>query len=302
MHRAQCHTRMIALFISLAALGACHKNKEDGSTKATDGGGRSRRGGGPVVVRIADAVRQISPRVVYAMAPLEGYRQADVFSVVAGRIAFFGAKEGDPVSANQILFRVDRSDPGETYRNAPVLSPISGWVGRWRLVSLGEQITTNDPVVTIVDDRSLKAIIYLPASDWIEVTPDTKITASLGEQNRAAKIATIARAADLTSGRGSITVNIDNAKRDWRSGMYARFRFELSPRERIIIKASSLIITDQGAFVYTVEGDKAKRVAVKFQMMDSDTVEITEGLGTNSKIVTAGANLLGDQSPVKIVE
>lgn len=281
--------------------------KDAGAGKEAQGDGKSRlaggRGrGGPVTVRVANVERKVAPRIVYAVAPLEGREQADVFSRVLGRITYIGPKEGEPVKINQILFRIDRSDPGETYLNAPVVSPLTGWVALWHVNHIGEQVSPSDPVVTVVDDRALKATAYLPSDDWLEVTPDTVVAATVGSRQRTARVATIARAADLASGRGSVSVTLDNAARDWRSGMYARFKFELAPKERTLVSASSLIITDQGAFVYVAEGEQARRVPVKFQLIDGDTVEITQGLDATARVVTAGANLLGDKSAIKIVD
>lgn len=265
------------------------------------GGGGGGRPTGPVSVRVSVVEGKITPRMVAAVAPLAGRVQADVFSKVTGRVSFMGPREGQPVKAGDVLFRIDRSDPGESYLNVPVLSPLTGWLGRWRVINLGEQVTAADPVVTIVDDRGLKAVAFLSAADWLDVTSDTQVTALVNDQVRPAKIETIARSADLTSGRGSVTVSLENPNRDWRAGMYARLNFAIAPKERLLVSAASLILTDRGAFVYVVEGETAKRVQVKYLMIDSDTVEVTEGLKINSQVVTAGGNLLSDQTAVKVL-
>jgi multidrug efflux pump subunit AcrA (membrane-fusion protein) len=265
------------------------------------GGASGRGGGGPQPVRVAQVERRLAPRLVAAVAPLAGRKQADVFSKVTGRIASIGPREGAPVKQGDVLFRVDRSDPGEVFLNTPVQSPLTGWIGRWAVTNVGEQVTPSAPVVTVVDDEQLKAVIYLPASDWVDVKPDTKITAALGEETREARIETIARAADPATGRGSVTVVIDNPKRDWRAGVFAKLTLALDPRERILISSASLVITDQGAYVYVADGEVARRVRVEFRLIDGDTVEITKGLEANTQVVVAGVNLLGDQSAIKIV-
>jgi multidrug efflux pump subunit AcrA (membrane-fusion protein) len=276
----------------------------DGKGRAENGGGArgNRGGGGPQPVRVAHVERRVAPRMVAAVAPLAGRKQADVFSKVTGRIASIGPREGAAVKQGEVLFRVDRSDPGETFLNTPVQSPITGWIGRWAVTNVGEQVTPASPVVTVVDDEQLKAVIYLPAADWIDVRPDSKITATVGAEARPARIETVARAADPATGRGSVTVVIDNPKRDWRAGVFAKLVFELDPRERILISAASLVITDQGAFVYVADGEVARRVQVEFRLIDGDTVEITKGLEADSQVVVAGVNLLGDKSAIKIVD
>lgn len=271
------------------------RGKGDGS-----GSGR-RREAGPVPVRVTPAVTKMSPREVAIVAMLNGRRQADVYSKVTGRIKTLGPAEGEAVKAGTVLFNVDRSDPGETYLNTPVVSPIAGWVGRWRVTNVGEQVTPTDSVVTIVDDVALRSIVNLPASDWLLVKRDTKVTAELGGETRPATIQTIAVSADPASGRGGITIEIANPKRDWRVGMFATVTLALEPKQRMLISATSLTITDKGTFVYIADGETARRVPVKYSVIDSDTVEILSGLKDNAQVISAGGNLIGDGSQIRIV-
>lgn len=316
--------RMGALFFCLLLL-ACEKNagektpghgakqgeslppKEE-AVKGDSGPGGSGRGpgrsrsSGPVPVRVTTVERKVAPRLVDVTAPLVGQKQVDLYSKVTGRMTFMGAREGEPVQAGTILFRVDRSDPGESFLSVPTISPLSGWIGLWHVTNVGEQVTPAEPVVTVVDDRILRATASLPVDDWLEVQKDTQVTALFGSEERRARLVSIARAADRGTGRGSVTVELENANRDWRSGIFVRLRFAVTPKERILLSAGALTITDENAFIYSVEGEVARRTAVEFAVFDADTVEITKGLAAGTKVVTAGANLLGDKSPVRILE
>ena len=256
----------------------------------------------PVAVRIADVQLKKTPRKVEIDAPLSGIRQIDVFSKSLGRITYLGPKEGAAVKQGELLFRLDRSDPGESFLNMPTLSPMSGWVGMWHVTNIGEQVTPETPVVTIVDDRSLKAVAFLPSDDWMDVTLDSAVTAELNHQSREARIISVARSADQSSGRGSVTVEIPNPSRDWRSGMFVRLKFALQPKNRLLVSTAALIITDQGTFVYLTEGESARKVRVNYRIVDADTVEITDGLPDSARVVIAGANLLSDKSRVKVIE
>ena len=279
-----------------------------GSGSGSGAGSRAGKGGrdtGPIAVRVETAVKRVAPRVVSVVAALTGRRQADVYTKVLGRISAFGPGEGDPVKAGETLFRIDRSDPGETFLNSPVLSPIAGWVGRWHFTNVGEQVSPSDAVVTIVDDTALRAQVFLPTNDWLLVKKDTKVTAVIAGEKRVASILTIAQSADPASGRGSLTIEIANPKRDWRAGLYATLSVELDPKERMLVGSAGMSITDQGSYLYIVDESSgapiARRVAVTFDVVNSDTVEILSGLQNDAKVISAGSNLLGDKSPVKIV-
>lgn len=294
--------RWLSTFLMTVLLGAggCHsavaQEKKDGK------GGKGGRGGrgGPVAVKVVEVKKAVTPRPVEVIAALVGRAQADVYSRYTGRVTQIGAKEGDAVKANEVLLRVDRSDPGESFLNAPIVSPISGWLGRWSVTNVGEQVTPQDPVATVVDDRALRARLSLPASDWLEVNAKTPVTVTVGEETRPAKILTIARSAESDTGRGSVLVEVDNTKHDWRVGVPARVRFAVGERPRLILTAMALSVTDQGAFVYVAENGVARRQVVKFVLMDSDTVEIVEGLKDHDLVIVAGTNLLSDKAQIKI--
>jgi RND family efflux transporter MFP subunit len=210
--------------------------------------------------------------------------------------------EGAPVREGETLFRVDRSDPGESFLTTPVVSPIKGWVGRWMVLNIGQQITPNDPVVTVVDDTALRATISLPVSEWLAMTEDTKVRVKVEEEIREARVISVARAGDTASARGTVVVEVPNEEHTWRAGMVGLVELDLQPRDRMMIPASALTITDQGAFVFVADGDKAKRLEVEFQVIDSDTVEITKGIADKAEVVVVGANLLSPDAPINVIE
>jgi multidrug efflux pump subunit AcrA (membrane-fusion protein) len=279
-----------------------HESKNGKGEAKADGKGGGRGRGGPVSVRVVEVRREVSPRPVEVIAALVGRAQADVYSRFTGRVTQLGPKEGDAVKVNQVLLRIDRSDPGETFLNAPIVSPITGWLGRWNVTNVGEQVTPQDPVATVVDDRALRARLSLPAADWLEVTPKTPVTVTVESETRPAKILTIARSAESDTGRGAVLVEVDNAKHDWRVGVPAKVKFLVGEKPRLILTAMALSVTDQGAFVYVADGGVARRQMVRFELMDSDTVEILEGLKDGDQVIVAGTNLLSDKAPIKIAD
>src|SRR5690606_12629030 len=267
---------------------------------------RGRGPRGPSPVRADKVEVKVLPANITVVAPLVGRQQVDVFPKVTGRVASFAVKEGEPVKENQLLMRIDRNDPGETFLSVPLVSPIKGWVGRWHVLSIGEAVSSQNSVVTIVDDSALRATVYLPSNEWLKVSRDTSIAVTVGNETRPGKVVTIARAADASSGRGSVVVEIANADHTWRAGLVARVTLGLEPRERLMIPASALFITENGAHVFVVEAGgeqpSAKRVPVTFQLVSTDMVEITSGLNDGDMLVTMGGNLLSPGAPVRIIE
>jgi membrane fusion protein (multidrug efflux system) len=309
------NTRKKALCLALLmSLTACTKNQAnshsssekkgvDSGAGAEKGGGKAGRGRGrgPAVVQTVVAKKQRAAQQAQASVPLVGRKQTNVFSKVAGRVARRLVPEGQAVKAGQTLFQVDRSEPGESYLSVPVTSPISGWVGRWN-VTEGTQVSTQDAVVLVVDDQTLIANIFLPVQEWVQVKLNSKVSIRVQEIERPARILTIARAAESGSGRGALTVELNNADYAFKSGVVALASLELDTRDRLLVPASALRISDQGAAVFKVEENKAKRVKVNYELFNNDTVEILSGLTENDTVVSVGAHQLFDGAEIKVAD
>ncbi len=309
-------TIALSMLASLLFVSACTKNVEatlqgrgkeeakgthSGKSEKSSGAAGARAKRGPAVVQTVLVKKQRASQRAETSVALVGRKQTNVFSKVAGRVTRISVPEGRSVKAGQTLFQVDRSEPGETYLSVPVTSPISGWVGRWN-VTEGTQVSTQDAVVLVVDDQTLIANIFLPVQEWVQVKLNSKVAIRVQDIERPAKILTIARAAESGSGRGALTVELSNSDHVFKSGVVAMASLELDTRERLLLPASSLRISDQGAAAFKVEDGKAKRVKVKYSLFDNDTVEILAGLQENDVVVSVGAHQLFDGAEVKFAE
>ena len=276
------------------------------------GGGRDgqeRRGrqagqnGEPALVAADTLEMRTIARRIEAVTTLAGRGQADVYARVSGKLSFIGPSEGKKVRAGEVLFRVDRSDPGEDYLATPVVSPITGWVGRWLVSSLGSPILPQQTVVTVVDDEVLRATVAIPTELWQHVRTDTLATIRIEDETRPSTVTAIARSAEAQTGRGFVTLDIGNSDHSWKVGMVAVVELALDPRPRLLLPAQALTITDKGAYVFVIEDGKAHRVPIRFEPFDNDRSLVTDkSLQSGNRIITEGMGLLTDGSTVRVVE
>lgn len=269
--------------------------------KKPDAAAKGKRGKKDIPVRTERAESIERARTISLVAVLEGRKQAQVYARVAGKVSQIAKGEGERVKEGDILFRVDRSEPGESFLATPVVSPINGWVGRWLVTSLGAQVSAQDPVVAVVDDVALRGRVLLPSEQWQLMTVDTKAYVTAGREERQAKVIGISRSAEIQSSRGTITVEVANDDHRWKAGMIATVRFDLDVRPRVVLPASAVSITDQGNYIFVVEAAKAVRLPVSFSIIDNDSVEITKGLDAGKEVIVQGVNQVGDGVAVTVV-
>lgn len=280
---------------------ACTK-KQDPSAPAQSGGRpRGARGTeqGPVSVRTTRATKKVTPRILETVVTLQGKTQADVYSKVLGRIRSLRVSEGKPVKRGELLAEIDRNDPGESFLSMPITSPIDGWVGR-TIATVGTQVTPQDPILSVVEDSALRAEVFLPVSDWSHLSPSSVVTLILPDETRAGRIVSISRAADAATGRGSFVVEFQNKGRRLKAGMIASVRIEVEARERIVLPASALSVTDAGSFLFVVEDEAAKRVNIEYELLSNDIFEVTKGLSGGEEVVVEGTGRLFPGAKIKI--
>lgn len=298
---------LCAALATLATLVGCTKGagaeeaKPDARRGERGGGGRGGRGGPPVVEVIRVERRNLA-NVVSVPVVLEGRRQVEVYPRVTGRVTAIARRTGESVARGGTLFSVDRSEPGESFLSAPVVSPIAGKVAEW-YVSEGDQITSGSPAVLVVDDSALRAKIPLPVSEWQNVTPEAKVTLTVDGVTKDARILTVSRAVQATAGKGTVEVEVDNGGLPWKAGFSADAMVSLAPKPRTVAPARALLLTSDGAFVYAVREGVAKRLKVTFRPRSPDEIELLDdALGDGADVVVSGTGRLADGTPVRVAE
>jgi membrane fusion protein, multidrug efflux system len=95
------------LVLSLAAVSCSSPGKDDAATPGGGRGGRAGRGGGPVPVVTAAAVRKDMPVTVPAVGTVEALSSVDIRSQVTGQLTAIHFTEGQDVQQGEPLFSLD---------------------------------------------------------------------------------------------------------------------------------------------------------------------------------------------------
>jgi RND family efflux transporter MFP subunit len=96
-------------------------------------------------------------------------------------------------------------------------------------------------------------------------------------------------------------VQLDNHEGLLRPGMYGRGFIVLGIHAgALVVPVGAVQLSDRRAFAFVIEGDVARRREVRIGVDGGDWLEITEGLGSGDRVVTAGIDMLADGMKVRI--
>ncbi len=194
-------------------------------------------------------------------------------------------------------------------RWASLLAPAGGVVLE-RMAQRGEVVQPGQAVLRIADLAS-PLVLRVPVADRdlarittgqpVEITVD-----GLPGETLIGRVVKIGQAAAPRT--GAVIVEVEAPSRpNMRSGLTAKARFGPPPGGASASGSAALlrvpaeaILEAQGdkAFVFRLQGDRVRRIAVRFAGFDGDFARV-EGLSPTDRVVTAGAGFVSDGERVR---
>lgn len=191
------------------------------------------------------------------------------------------------------------------FERTRIRAPFDGVVGI-RNVSVGDFVKDGEVLVNIEDIATLKLDFRLPElylgrlrpGQALEVTSDV-----LPGEIFPATVDAIDPLVDAQGRAVLLRARLPNADGRLRPGVFARVRLILQDRPEVLVVPEEALVPAPGnvQFVYRVDGDKARRVAVRTGARRAGMVEIVEGLSAGVRVVTAGQLKLRDGATVRVV-
>lgn len=186
-----------------------------------------------------------------------------------------------------------------TLANTTILSPVDGYVGK-RYVDPGAYVSSNTPVVEVVDIHLVRLVANLVEKDVSRITAGTPavldVDAFPGE-TFSGTVARVAPVLDPATRTATMEVEIPNRDLRLRPGMYGRIQLSVGARDNATVVPRNAL-TDigdrRGLFVVGESGDSVSFVPVEPGIIDGDLVEIPRGIAEGTRVVTTGAAGLRD--------
>jgi membrane fusion protein, multidrug efflux system len=185
-----------------------------------------------------------------------------------------------------------------------VRAPFAGVVGI-RGVDVGARVD-DDTVLTTLDDLAQIEIEFsVPEIYFGQVREGQAVSATSSAfpgRTFEGRIATIDTRIGQVSRAFRVRAIIPNPDLTLPAGMFMHVEVVLEERPAVLIPEEAVIAEGDGAFVFTVEDERARRRPVRLGQRTAGTVEVLEGLEAGEAVVRQGLQRLRDGASVRLPE
>lgn len=191
-----------------------------------------------------------------------------------------------------------------------VVSPISGVV-TGLVLRPGDLANPAMPLVTVVRQEQVKAVLRVPERDFLRVEEGMPVTVSplaRGELAVKGQVSLRGPIVDRTTRTGLVEVHLDNREGKLVAGSSIRGVIELARRpDVVLVPAEAVLFTTETdmtgkANAFVADGSVARARAVTVGVRQGGLIEVTDGLRDGEQLVVQGASFLRDGYPIKTLE
>ncbi|MDE5636430.1 MAG: efflux RND transporter periplasmic adaptor subunit [Alistipes sp.] len=200
---------------------------------------------------------------------------------------------------------VQREVVANLRRNIEILSPLTGVVTA-RNYDPGDLFSAQ-PILHVMQIDPLKVIVniseqYFPAvregmkvAIAVDIFPDAAFTG---------RVALIHPALDATTRTFTVEVEVPNADRRLRPGMFARTTFDMGEKQGVLVPdvAVQKQVGSAERYLYVIEDGRAVRRSVKVGRQVGSSLDILSGVEPGEQVAVTALSRLYDGAPVEIKE
>ncbi len=214
------------------------------------------------------------------------------------------AGQRDSLKAAADAAQVAEADAARNVTNTSVRAPFAGVISKVQM-DVGEIATLMPPsvLVRLVDLSSVDVRVKVHERELARVAIGDAVQAKFPStgQSASGQVTFISPEIDPRTRNAEIVTRIPNAEGLLRAGMFAEL--EIKPKgsqEALIIPATAVAGTGESRFVFAVVNNTAERRKIRAAAIDSERVEVLEGLKEGEPIVASGLGRLSDGAPVTL--
>lgn len=182
-----------------------------------------------------------------------------------------------------------------------VRAPFAGVVGE-RLVSLGDYVTTDTPLMSVQTVSPQRAAFQVPERYADQLKVGQQVTfrvAALPGRQFVGRVDFVDPLVQLPGRTITVKAAVPNPKRELQAGMFIEVRLATAMRPQAVVIAEDAVLPIQGAnFVWVVADGKATRRQVELGVRTPGLVEARSGVEAGEEVVVGGQERLAEGAPV----
>ena len=256
-------------------------------------------------VNVVMVKRNSVKRTVKLLGTVYGEQQAMAMSKIAGRVTQIVKTEGASVNEGEPIAYVVNDIPGMDYKPGPVVSPISGIVGKV-YVEIGQAVAPTIPIAT-VSSFSSKVKVKASISDhdlgFVKIGAKADVSVSAyPDIIFDGKVTQFSPVLDPMTRAATVEVTVPNRNKKLVPGMACSVSLILEQKQDVISIPQAALFTDGFSRVVIIDGNKARFKDIEIGLIGDEWVEVISGLNDGDKVVTIGKERVQEGEEVKPVE
>ena len=256
-------------------------------------------------VSVAGVEKKDISKEVMLIGSIEAKDFAEIFPRGSGKVVKKLLNEGDPVKKGQTIMTSMRDEVGFTFRPAPIVSTIDGFIGRI-FVDVGSSVETATPVATVVRPDEMRLKIDMPEIYIADIEPGEKVsffTDAVPGEKFEGLVTTVSKAIDLKNRTTRVELMVDNPDHKLVHGMFAKIDMPIETHEAALtVPLDAISWEAEKQFVFKVTGNKLVKSRVKTGIRNAVRVEIVEGLNEGDLVVVGDLINLKDGEEVNVAK
>jgi multidrug efflux pump subunit AcrA (membrane-fusion protein) len=188
-------------------------------------------------------------------------------------------------------------------RDTSIRAPFDGYVQK-RLVSLGEFVKNQTPVMSVVRVDPLKVISEIPEkmAPWIEVGQPVELHVdAFPDRTLTGRISRISPAVNTSTRAFPFEALVPNRDAALKPGTFARVHIESGKLDRVLTLPYSAVQYRYGVNrVFVVDGDRLALRELKVGERAGDRIEVLAGVKAGERVVVGDVEKLADGTKVTV--
>jgi RND family efflux transporter MFP subunit len=223
-----------------------------------------------------------------------------------GRVTQIVKPEGSIVQEGDTILYALNDIPGMDYKPGPVLSPISGTVGKI-YVEVGQMITQATPVATVASYAN-NVKVKAPVSDqdliYVKKGAKAEITVSaIPDKVFEGKVTNISTVLDQITRSATVEITIPNKDMKLIPGMACDIKLMLEQKDNVVAMPVGALFTTGEPRVVVMDNNNIVHFRnIKVGLIGDELAEVISGLNVGEKVVTVGKERVSDGEQVRPIE